>query len=123
MRLLFPLALVFFVIVLRFNWIGAGIWRLRLLWQLRASESARANPLLASRLYAELLRLLERRGFPRRASQTPFEFAAVVDAPSLAPAVREFTQIYALARFGGAPCDILRLHALLLQIRSALRST
>jgi hypothetical protein len=123
LRLLFPLALVLSLIILRFNWIGAGISRLRLLWQLRAPESARANPLLASRLYAELLRLLERRGFPRRASQTPFEFAAVVDAPSLAPAVREFTQIYALARFGGVPCDILRLHALLLQIRGALRSS
>jgi hypothetical protein len=66
--------------------------------------------------------LLERRGFPRRVSQTPFEFAAVVDAPSLAPAVREFTEIYAHARFSGAPCDVLRLHALLLQIRGALRS-
>jgi protein-glutamine gamma-glutamyltransferase len=121
--LLFPLALVLFLVMMRFDWIGAGVSRLRLLWQLRAPESARANPLLASRLYAELLRLLERRGFPRRASQTPFEFAAVVDAPSLAPAVREFTQIYALARFGGVPCDILRLNALLLQIRGALRST
>jgi hypothetical protein len=123
LRLLLPLALVFFLIVLRFEWISAGVRRLRLLWQLRAPESARTNPQLASRLYAELLRLLERRGFPRRVSQTPFEFAAVVDAPTLAPALREFTQIYAHARFGGAPCDILRLHALLLQIRGALRST
>jgi hypothetical protein len=122
LRLLLPLALVFFLIMLRFEWMSAGMRRLRLLWQLRAPESARANPQLASRLYAELLRLLDRRGFPRRASQTPFELAAVVDVPALAPAVREFTQIYAHARFGGAPCDTLRLHALLLQIRGALRS-
>ena len=122
LRLLLPLALVFFLIMLRFEWLSAGMRRLRLLWQLRAPESARANPQLASRLYTELLRLLDRRGFPRRASQTPFELAAVVDAPALAPAVREFTQIYAHARFGGAPCDTLRLHALLLQIRGALRS-
>jgi protein-glutamine gamma-glutamyltransferase len=123
LRLLFPLALVFILVLLRFNWIGAAISRLRLLWQLRAPEAARSNPVLASRLYAELLRLLERRGFPRRVSQTPFEFAAVVDAPSLAPAVREFTEIYAYARFSGVPCDVLRLHALLLQIRGSLRST
>jgi len=123
LRTVIPLALVLILILLRFNWIGAALSRLRLLWQLRAPEAARSNPLLASRLYAELLRLLERRGFPRRVSQTPFEFAAVVDAPSLAPAVREFTEIYAYARFSGAPCDVLRLHALLLQIRSALRTT
>jgi transglutaminase-like putative cysteine protease len=123
MRLLFPLALVLILALLRFDWIGRGLHRLRLLWQLRAPESARANPLLASRLYVELLRLLERRGFLRRVSQTPFEFAAAVDAPALAPAVREFTQIYAQARFGGAPCDTLRLHTLLLQIRGALRSS
>ena len=123
LRTVIPLALVLILILLRFNWIGAAISRLRLLWQLRAPEAARSNPLLASRLYAELLRLLERRGFPRRISQTPFEFAAVVDAPSLAPAIREFTEIYAYARFSGAPCDVLRLHALLLQIRSALRTT
>jgi protein-glutamine gamma-glutamyltransferase len=123
LRLLFPFALVFILVLLRFNWIGAAISRLRLLWQLRAPESARSNPLLASRLYVELLRVLERRGFPRRVSQTPFEFAAAVDAPALAPAVREFTEIYAYARFSGAPCDVLRLHALLLQIRGALRST
>jgi protein-glutamine gamma-glutamyltransferase len=123
LRLLLPLALVFALVLLRFNWIGGAISRLRLLWQLRAPEAARSNPMLASRLYAELLRLLDRRGFPRRISQTPFELAAVVDVPALAPAVREFTQIYAHARFGGAPCDTLRLHALLLQIRDALRSS
>jgi hypothetical protein len=44
-----------------------------------------------------------------------------VDSPNLAPAVREFTQIYAHARFGGAPCDTTRLRRLLDQIRAALR--
>jgi hypothetical protein len=57
----------------------------------------------------------------RNLSQTPFEFAAAVDSPNLAPAVREFTQIYAHARFGGAPCDTTRLRRLLDQIRAALR--
>jgi Domain of unknown function (DUF4129) len=95
---------------------------LRLYWQLRGGDSAQANPQLASRLYAELLHLLARRGMPRRESQTPLEFALSVQAPTLAPAVREFTDIYAHARFGGAPCDTLRMRDLLLQVREGLRS-
>jgi hypothetical protein len=117
-----PVALVFFLVVLRLRWIGGGIRRLRLFWQLRRPQAESANPQLASRLYAELLYLLERRGFLRRVSQTPLEFAAVVDAPALAPAIREFTQIYAQARFGGAPCDTLRLRTLLEQVNAALRA-
>jgi protein-glutamine gamma-glutamyltransferase len=116
-----PLALILFLVVLRYDLLRAVVRRLRLYWQLRAPESERANPQLASRLYAELLRVLERRGFARRASQTPLEFASAVGEPSLAPAVREFTQVYAHARFGGVPCDALRLRGLLEQIRAALR--
>jgi len=68
-----------------------------------------------------LLRLLERRGFARRASETPLEFAATVRMPALAPAVEEFTRIYASARYGGTPCDTLRLRHLLDQVRGAPR--
>jgi protein-glutamine gamma-glutamyltransferase len=122
LSIVLPVVLVFFLIVLRFRWIGRGIRRLRLFWQLRTPQANGANPQLASRLYAELLHLLERRGFPRRVSQTPLEFAAVVDVPALAPAVCEFTQIYGHARFGGAPCDTLRLRTLLEQVNVALRA-
>jgi hypothetical protein len=122
LSIVLPVLLVFFLIVLRFQWIGRGIRRLRLFWQLRSPQAKSANPQLASRLYAELLHLLERRGFPRRVSQTPLEFAAVVDVPALAPAVREFTEIYAHARFGGAPCDTLRLRMLLEQVNAALHA-
>lgn len=114
---LLPVALVLFLLVLRFNVIPELFRRLRLFLQLHATKSARDNPQLASRLYGELLRILARRGFLRAESQTPFEFAAAVDSP----AVREFTQIYAHARFGGAPCDTTRLRLLLEQIRCALR--
>lgn len=122
LSIVLPVGLVAFLIVLRLGWIGEGMRRLRLLWQLRKPQGNHTNPQLASRLYAELLYLLERRGFPRRVSQTPLEFAAVVDVPALAPAVREFTQIYAHARFGGAPCDTLRLRILLEQVHAALRA-
>ncbi len=119
---LLPVALVLFLAALRFNVLAELSRRIRLFFQLRGSKVARANPQLPSRLYAELLRMLARRGLMRNLSQTPFEFAAAVDSPNLAPAVREFTQIYAHARFGGAPCDTTRLRHLLDQIRAALRA-
>jgi hypothetical protein len=116
-----PLVLILFLVALRYDLLGMAVRRLRLQWHLRARQSARANPQLASRLYSELLGVLERRGFARRASQTPLEFASALEPPALAPAVQEFTQIYGHARFGGAPCDTLRLRTLLEQVRDALR--
>ncbi len=122
LRLLLPLAIVLFLMALRFDLVVAFVRRLWLSWQLRSPEVARSNPQLASRLYSELLYLLERRGFARQPTQTPFEFAAGVSQPRLAPAVYEFTQHYTQARFGGAPCDTIRLRALLEQIRSSFAS-
>jgi hypothetical protein len=116
-----PLGLVLFLVALRYDLLRTAVRRLRLYWQLRAPDSGQANPQLASRLYDELMRLLERRGFARRASQTPLEFAGAVGEPHLAPVVQEFTQIYARARFGDAPCDSNRLRGLLEQIRSSVR--
>ena len=119
--LLIPVAAVAFLILLRFDALSAMLRRLRLWWQLRSPKAARSNPQLVSRLYAELLRVLARRGLTRGVSQTPLEFAAAVDSPRLAPPVREFTQLYAHARYGGAPCDTTRLRQLLDQVRAALR--
>jgi hypothetical protein len=117
--LMLPLGLIFLLVALRYNLIGAAIRRLRLYWQLHTPEGPKANPMLASRLYAELVRLLERRGFTRHLAQTPLEFASSVQTPALAPAVNEFTRVYASARYGGAPCDTPRLRRLLEQIRQA----
>jgi protein-glutamine gamma-glutamyltransferase len=114
-----PAAIAVLLVLLRYDVPGTAIRRLRLWLQLRRPERDRANPQLASRLYAELLSVLERRGFSRRDSQTPLEFAGAVGEPSLGPAVREFTMIYAQARFGGVACDTLRLRGLLEQIRAA----
>jgi transglutaminase-like putative cysteine protease len=119
---LLPVALVLVLIALRFNLLAELLRRVRLFFQLRRSGKVRSDPQLASRLYAELLRILARRGLRRSAAQTPFEFAAGVDSPSLASPVREFTQIYVHARFGGAPCDTTRLSQLLGQIRTVLRA-
>ena len=122
LRLLLPLAVALFLLALRFDLVVAFVRRLWLSWQLRSPEAARSNPQIASRLYGELLYLLARRGFARQPTQTPFEFAAGLSQPRLAPAVHEFTQHYTQARFGGAPCDTIRLRALLEQIRSSIAS-
>jgi hypothetical protein len=113
-----PLALALLLVLLRYDVLGFAVRKARIYFQLRRPARGSANPQLASRLYAELLRLLAKRGFARRESQTALEFAGAVSEPRLAPAVREFTQIYAQARFGGAACDTERLRGLLTQIRA-----
>jgi len=123
MRLAFPAMLIFLLVVLRFDWIRAFARWLSLSLQVRQPAAKRDNPQLASRLYAEMLRVLERRGFRRRDSQTPEEFAATFALqPGLRSVVGEFTALYAQARFGGAACDALRLTALLEQIRATPRT-
>jgi hypothetical protein len=113
-----PLALALFLVLLRYDVLGFAVRKTRLFLQLRRPSRGSANPQLASRLYAELLRVLAKRGFARKETQTALEFAGAVSEPRLAPAVREFTQIYAQARFGGAACDTERLRGLLTQIRA-----
>lgn len=119
---LLPAILVLLLVALRYNVPGEFFRRLRLFLQIRAANSVRSDPQLASRLYGELLRMLARRGLRRTETQTPFEFVATVHSPQLAPALQEFTQLYARARFGGAPCDTMRLGQLLGEIRTALRA-
>ena len=122
LRFVFPLALILMLVVLRFNWLRSLFGWLSLVWQTNLPAAERNNPQLAVRLYTELLRLLEKRGFSRPETQTPREFAASFGLqPALAPVVREFTNLYLQARFGGAPCDAFRLRALLEQVRSAPR--
>jgi transglutaminase-like putative cysteine protease len=120
--LLFPAALVLLLVVLRFDWIRKFLRWLSLKWQMRQSLGERNNPQLASRLYSELLSLLEKRGFTRSDAQTPREFATSLTPQSdLLPPVREFTELYVQARFGDKPCDSFRLRALLEEVRSAAR--
>ena len=118
------MALILLLVLARYGVMGAAIRRAAVVSAISRSgrRGGGANPQLASRLYAELLRLLERRGFTRAASQTPLEFAAAVSEPALAGAVQEFTRIYGDARFGGAPCDAMKLRGLLEQVRAAVRS-
>jgi hypothetical protein len=118
---LLPAALVLLLLALRYKVPSELARRVRLFVRIHAAKSGSSDPKLASKLYAELLRILARRGLLREETQTPLEFAAAVNVPQLAPAVEEFTQLYVDARFGGAPCDTTRLGQLLEQVRAALR--
>jgi transglutaminase-like putative cysteine protease len=119
LRVMIPLAVLLFLVALRFDMVAALLRRLWLSWQLRSPKAARLQTQLASRLYEELLYLLAKRGVSRAESQTPLEFAAAFSQPPLAPAVREFTLHYTQARFGGVPCDTARLRSLLELVRTA----
>ena len=120
--MLLPIALVTFLLVLRFSLIARIIRNVRLFLQLRGKPSARNNPQLASRLYLEMLRILKKAGLVREETQTPNEFAASLKEMKLAGAVQEFTQLYSAARFGSASCDTNRLQELLGLIRTTIRS-
>lgn len=120
-RSVLPVALALFLLALHLDKVLRAARRLRIEWRVRTSSDPQPDTLLASLLYDDLLRLLARRGFRRGASQTPLEFAAAVDATGVSLGVDEFTQLYAQARFGGAPCDASRLRLLLKQIQWALR--
>jgi hypothetical protein len=119
LALVVPLCLIVLLVSLRYGFVSRAIRRLILQLQLRSVPAAGASPALASRLYQELLAVLARRGIARRENQTPFEFAASVGEPALAPPVLEFTQLYSDARFGGAICNTARLRELLAQVRTA----
>jgi hypothetical protein len=122
MRVVFPILLLLSLALVRSNWLRSFFHWFRLAYLASLPEAERNQPQMAARLYTELLRLLEKRGFPRRETQTPREFAASLALQGgLAPAVQEFTDIYARSRFGGLPCDAFRLRALLEKVRSAPR--
>ncbi|HVM75653.1 MAG TPA: DUF3488 and transglutaminase-like domain-containing protein [Candidatus Saccharimonadales bacterium] len=120
LRFAFPVALIAALLVLRTEWFRRLVGWFAMQIRFGGATGERGSPQIASRLYAELLRVLERRGFTRAAGQTPREFAATLALqPTLASMVSEFTDLYAQARFGGVPCNASRLRALLDLVRSS----
>jgi len=117
-----PLILVALLVALRYGWIEQLLRKLQIALVLRGKNAGAASSQIASRMYAEMLHLMGRHGYARTETQTPFEFAAAVNKPVLSPMVQEFTQLYSVARFGGAVCDITRLQELLVTIRGQLRT-
>src|SRR5882724_10458326 len=120
--LVFPLALAALLVALRYGWIEQLLRKLQVAVLLRGKNAGAASSQIASRMYAEMLRLMGRHGYARTETETPFEFAASVKKPVLSSMVEEFTELYSVARFGGAACDITRLQQLLGTIRGELRA-
>jgi len=119
LRFAVPILLIASLALLRVEWLRSLVRWLRLAWLANLPVAERNSPQMAARLYAELLRLLQKRGFVRREAQTPREFAdSLASQDGLAPAVWEFTDLYLQSRFGGMPCDAFRLRALLELVRS-----
>ena len=116
-----PVLLIGFLAVLRFNLIALLVRRAILFLQLRKKPSARNSPLIASRLYLEMLRIIKKTGLTHQETQTPAEFVAQIKETALARVVQEFTVLYSAARFGGAVQNLDQLQKLLGQIRSAAR--
>jgi transglutaminase-like putative cysteine protease len=117
-----PLLLVAVLIALRYGRIELLLRKLQIALLHRSKSGGTASSQIASRVYVEMLNLLGRHGYARAETQTPFEFAAAVAKPELSPMLQEFTQLYSVARFGGAACDITRLQELLGTIRGELRT-
>jgi transglutaminase-like putative cysteine protease len=117
-----PLLLVALLVALRYGWIEQLLRKLQIALVLRGKNAGAASSQIASRMYVEMLQLMGRHGYARTETQTPFEFAAAVNKAVLRPMVQEFTQLYSVARFGGAVCDLTRLQELLVTIRGELRT-
>ena len=117
-----PALLILLLLAMRYGWIGRLIGQFKTSLALRGKATGTVSSQVASRMYCEMLRHLERHGYTRSETQTPFEFAESVKKAGLQKMVREFTNHYAAARFGGNPCDLSRLQQLLGTIRAELRT-
>ena len=103
------------IALFRRRWSGAGIG-------LRGKSSKQG----ATVIYQRMLRLLARRGFKKRADQTPLEFLEAIRGEGWAiDAVRILTELYYEARFGGRAFtsdDVKRAEQLFSEIKSHDRS-
>jgi transglutaminase-like putative cysteine protease len=93
---------------------------LALAWRLRVRRGP-LPPHAAVLSYRRMLRLLERRGWHKSPDQTPLEFAAAIPGGTLVAPVRQLTEAYQTARFGGRSADAASLASLLAQVQTALR--
>ncbi len=69
--------------------------------------------------YARMLRILARRGWRKTPSQTPQDFAAAIQDPTLQKAVKTFTHTYEAARFGQSVEDAKALPELFEEVASS----
>ena len=113
------LILVMVLLALRGNWMIRYAFAR---WSLRARRAGNLTASLASLEYTEMLRLLEKSGWKKAASQTPLEFAAAIPAADVSAPVARLTEMYQSARFGSHPAPVEQMSSLLQSIRELLRS-
>ncbi len=94
--------------------------RLTAWWMLCSPASGGLSPKIASEHYAEMLRMLERRGFRKADGTTALEFATSIPQMELAAPVGRLTDLYQSARFGDASVEPRRSIELLREIRQKL---
>ena len=90
-------------------------WRFLLAWKFARRDSA-LNPREATLTYQRLLSALQKKGFRKKPSQTPREFAFSFLTSPMGPAVMEFTQLYNTLRYGQASVSLARLREILEEI-------
>jgi protein-glutamine gamma-glutamyltransferase len=91
-------------------------------WRLHAGQAGSLTPALAAFEYREMLRLLEKRGWKKPASQTAREFAATIADREIAAPVAQLTELYQSARFGAHPPSLDELSLTLRSLREILRA-
>lgn len=91
-------------------------------WSLRARRTGNLTANLASLEYAEMLRLLEQRGWKKSPSQTALEFASAIPAGDLSAPIARLTELYQSTRFGAHPARIEQMSSILRFIRDSLRT-
>jgi transglutaminase-like putative cysteine protease len=89
--------------------------RFRLAWRF-ARRDSELNPREATLTYQRLLQTLQKKGFRKKPSQTPREFAFSFLSTPWGPGIMEFTKLYNTLRFGQASVSLARLRQILEEI-------
>ncbi len=87
-------------------------WRFRLAWKFARRDSA-LDPREATHTYQRLLTTLQKKGYRKKPSQTPREFAFSFLGTPWAAGVMEFTKLYNTLRYAQAPVPLARLRQIL----------
>ncbi len=100
--------------------IGGNDWdlqHLRFLWAYNFARSGRPLTLQeATFSYHRFLHILEGKGFRKRPSETPAEFAIRLNRSPFALRAREFTRLYNAARYGGEQPSLALLRRMVQEI-------